>query len=155
MANRLQVSSLATVLHTIANHEPLDDFSLHPCVAELWICLVYLGTLRGRAPGLPGHHNFSPIVELLQNCPVAAASSTQGGVNASEDKWCTVFGLCALSQFSAHGVSTSSAHISTSWKLVLLALDHIRLVADPQEDNGLSRSLRHRDAYIRRSCHGA
>jgi hypothetical protein len=40
--------------------------------------------------------------------------------------------------------------MSTSWKLVLLALDHIRLVADPQVDNGLSsRSLRRRDAYIR------
>jgi Mus7/MMS22 family protein len=61
-----------------------------------------------------------------------------------------LFGLCALSQFSAHGVSTSSARMSTSWELVLLALDHIRLVADPQVDNDLSsRSLRRRDAYIR------
>jgi len=40
--------------------------------------------------------------------------------------------------------------MSTSWELVLLALDHIRLVADPQVDNDLSsRSLRRRDAYIR------
>jgi hypothetical protein len=149
MANRLlQVGSLATVLHAIANHESLDDFSLYPCVAELWICLVHLGTLRGRALGAP--RNFPPIVEILQNCPAAAESSKQGGVKASEDIWCTLFGLCALSQFSAHGVSTSSARMSTSWKLVLLALDHIRLVADPQVDNGLSsRSLSHRDAYIR------
>jgi hypothetical protein len=45
--------------------------------------------------------------------------------------------------------------MSTSWKLVLLALDHIRLVADPQVDtNGLSsRSLRRRDAYIRLILH--
>ena len=151
MANRLlQVGSLATVLHAIANHESLDDFSLYPCVAELWICLVHLGTLRGRAPGVPGERGFPPIVEILQNCPVAAESSTQGGVKASEDIWCTLFGMCALSQFSAHGVSTSSARMNTSWKLVLLALDHIRLVADPQVDNGLSsRSLRRRDAYIR------
>jgi hypothetical protein len=150
MANRLlRAGSLATVLHAIANHESLDDFSLYPCVAELWICLVHLGTLRGRAPGAPGG-DFPPIVEILQNCPAAAESSTQGGVKASEDIWCTLFGLCALSQFSAHGVSTSSARMSTSWKLVLLALDHIRLVADPQVDNGLSsRSLRRRDAYIR------
>lgn len=151
MANRLlQVGSLATVLHAIANHESLDDFSLYPCVAELWICLVHLGTLRGRAPGAPAERTFPPIVEVLQNCPAVAESSTQGGVKASEDIWCTLFGLCALSQFSAHGVSTSSARMSTSWKLVLLALDHIRLVADPQVDNGLSsRSLRRRDAYIR------
>ncbi|KAF8492966.1 Mus7/MMS22 family-domain-containing protein [Russula emetica] len=151
MANRLlQVGSLATVLRAVVNHESLDDFSLYPCVAELWICLVHLGTLRGRAPGAPGERAFPPIVEILQNCPAAAESSTQGGVKASEDIWCTLFGLCSLSQFSAHGVSTSSARMSTSWKLVLLALDHIRLVADPQADNGLSsRSLRRRDAYIR------
>jgi len=40
--------------------------------------------------------------------------------------------------------------MSTSWELALLALDHIRLIADPQVDIGLStRSLRRRDAYIR------
>jgi hypothetical protein len=40
--------------------------------------------------------------------------------------------------------------MGTSWELVLLALDHIRLVADPQIDSGLSsRNLRRRDAYIR------
>ena len=147
MANRLlQVGSLATVLNAIADHESLDDFSLFPCVAELWICLVHLGT-----PGrIPGERGFPPIVEIFQNCPAAAELSRQGGVKASEDIWSTLFGLCALSQFSAHGVSTSSARVSTSWKLVLLALDHIRLVADPQVDNGLSsRSLRRRDAYIR------
>ena len=151
MANRLlQVGSLATVLHAIATHESLDDFSLYPCVAELWICLVHLGTVRGRTPGAPGERVFPPIVEILQNCPAATESSMEGGVKASEDIWCTLFGLCALSQFSAHGVSTSSARMSTSWKLVLLALDHLRLVADPQVDNGLSsRSLRRRDAYIR------
>jgi hypothetical protein len=40
--------------------------------------------------------------------------------------------------------------MGTSWEIVLLALDHIRLVADPQIDSGLStRSLRRRDGYIR------
>ena len=151
IANRLlQVASLATVLQVIVNHESLDDFSVYSCVAELWICLVHLGTHREREPGTPGERTFPSIVEILQSCPAAAESSTQGGVKASEDIWCTLFGLCALSQFSAHGVSTSSARMSTSWKVVLLALDHIRLIADPQIDNGLSsRSLRRRDAYIR------
>ncbi len=151
MTNRLlQVGSLATVTQAIVNHESLDDFSLYPCVAELWICLVHLGTLRGRAPGAPGESGFPSIVEILRKCLAAAESSMQGGVQASEDIWCTLFGLCALSQFSVHGVSTSSARMSTSWELALLALDHIRLIADPQVDIGLStRSLRRRDAYIR------
>jgi hypothetical protein len=62
----------------------VDGHRLYPCVAELWICLVHLGTLRGRASGTPGD-DFPPIVEILQNCPAAAESSTQGGVKASED----------------------------------------------------------------------
>jgi hypothetical protein len=151
MANRLlQAGSLTTVLHVVAKHDSLDGFSLYPCVAQLWICLVHLGTLRGRAPGAPGEGSFPSIVEILQKSLAATESSTQGGLQASEDIWCTLFGLCALSQFSAHGVSTSSARMGTSWELVLHALDHIRLVADPQVDNDLStRSLRRRDAYIR------
>ncbi|KAH9991108.1 Mus7/MMS22 family-domain-containing protein [Russula vinacea] len=109
MANRLlQVGSPGTVLHVITNQESLDGFSLYSCVAELWICLIHLGTLRERAPEAHG----------------------EGGLQASEDLWSTLFGLCALSQFSAHGVSTSSARMEL--------------------DNGLStRSLRRRDAYIR------
>ncbi len=39
--------------------------------------------------------------------------------------------------------------MGTSWELVLLTLDHIRLVANPQIYSGLSRSLCRRDAYIR------
>ena len=150
MANRLlQVGSLTTVLQVIANNESLDDFSLHPCVAELWICLVHLGTHREREPGAPGKGSFPSIVEILQKCLVAAESPTQG-FQASEEIWGTLFGLCALSQFSAHGVSTSTARMGTSWGLVLHTLDHIRLVADPHVDNGLSkRNLRRRDAYIR------
>ena len=151
MANRLlQVGSPGTVLHVITNQESLDGFSLYSCVAELWICLIHLGTLRERAPEAHGEGSFPSIVEILQKSLAAAESSAQGGLQASEDLWSTLFGLCSLSQFSAHGVSTSSARMGTSWGLVLHALDHIRLVADPQVDNGLStRSLRRRDAYIR------
>ena len=151
LANRLlQVGVQSTVSHVVANEEPLDDFSLYPCVAELWICLTHLGTVHGREPGAPGECNFPSIVEILQQGLTTAELPTQGGLHASEETWCTLFGLCALSQFSAYGVSTSSSRMGTSWELVLLALDHIRLVADPQIDSGLSsRNLRRRDAYIR------
>ena len=151
MANRLfRVGVQATVSHIIDNHEPLDDFSLYPCAAELWICLVHLGTVHGMGPGAPGKSSFPSILEVLQQGLAVSGSSTQGGLHASEEIWCTLFGLCALSQFSAYGVSTSSTRMVTSWEIVLLALDHIRLVADPQIDSGLStRSLRRRDGYIR------
>lgn len=150
LANRLlQVGVQSLISRIVANNE-LDDFSLYPCVAELWICLMHLGTIHGTVPGAPGKSEFPSIVEILQQSLAASESSAQGGLHASEHIWCTLFGLCALSQFSVHGVSTSSARMGTSWELVLLALEHIRLVSDPKIDSGLStRSLRRRDAYIR------
>ena len=149
MASRLlQVGLQTTVLH-VANDEHLDDFFQYPCVAELWICLVHLGTIHGRTPGTLECH-FPSIVDILRQSLAAAESSAQGGLQASEGIWCTLIGLCALSQFSAHGVSTSSARMCSSWELVVLSLDYIRLVVHPQIDSDLSgRSLRRRDAYIR------
>ncbi|KAI9509129.1 Mus7/MMS22 family-domain-containing protein [Russula earlei] len=141
----LQVGLHATVSHVVANHELLDDFSSYPCAAELWICVVHLGTVRASGAG-----NFPSVVEILQQSLLATESVAQGGLHASEEIWCTLFGLSALSQFSAHGVSTSSARMGASWELVLLALDYIRLVVEPQTESDLSaRSLRRRDAYIR------
>ncbi|KAH9956970.1 Mus7/MMS22 family-domain-containing protein [Russula dissimulans] len=150
MASRLLQVGLQTTVSHVANDEHLDDFSLYPCVAELWICLVHLGTIHGRAPGTPLESHFPSIVDILQQSLAAAESSAQGGLQASEGIWCTLIGLCALSQFSAHGLSTSSARMCSSWELVVLSLDYIRLVVHPQIDSDLSgRSLRRRDAYIR------
>jgi hypothetical protein len=146
----LQIGVQPAISHIVANNEPLDDFSLYPCVAELWICLVHLGTAHGTPTGAPGETNLPSIADIFQQSLSVTESHTQGGLHASEEIWCTVFGLCAFSQFSAHGVSTSTTRMSTSWELVLFALDFIRLVADLQVDNGLSsRNLRRRDTYIR------
>ena len=151
MVNRLlQVDSPVMVLQVVTNHDSPDDFSLYPCVAELWICLIHLGTHRGKEPGAPEKGSFPSILEILRKNLAIGESPTQAGLQASEEIWNTLFGLCALSQFSAYGVSTSTARMGTSWEFVLLALDHIRLVADPQVDGGLSKkNLRSRDSYIR------
>jgi hypothetical protein len=106
----LSIASGTPPSHPLPPIEADGHRLLYPCVAELWICLVHLGTLRGRASGTPGD-DFPPIVEILQDCPAAAESSTQGELKPAKI-WCTLFGPCALSQFSAHGVSTSSARIA-------------------------------------------
>ena len=142
----LQIGVQAAVSPVLSNEESLDDFSLYPCAAELWICLIHLG----EAHGTTAAHRLPSMVDILQKSFAASESSAQGSLHASEEIWGTLFGLCALSQFSAHGVSTSTNRLSTSWEIVLLALDRIRLVADPQVDSGLSsRNLRRRDAYVR------
>ncbi|KAH9166719.1 Mus7/MMS22 family-domain-containing protein [Lactarius sanguifluus] len=150
-ATRLLRIGVQVVLSpVIDNGESLDDFSLHPCAAELWICLIHLGAVHGTTAAAPGQGRLPSMVDILQRSLAASESSVQGSLYASEEIWATLFGLCALSQFSAHGVSTSTSRLSTSWEIVLLALDRIRLVADPQVDGSLSaRNLRRRDAYVR------
>jgi len=146
----LYIGVQAAVSPIVDNGESLDDFSLYPCAAELWICLIHLGAAHGTTAAAPGRGRLPSMVDILQQSLAASESSAQGSLHASEEVWGTLFGLCALSQFSAHGVSTSTSRLSTSWEIVLLALDRIRLVADPQVDGGLSaRNLRRRDAYVR------
>ncbi|KAI9440846.1 Mus7/MMS22 family-domain-containing protein [Lactarius indigo] len=146
----LRIGVQAAVSSVIDNGEGLDDFLLYPCAAELWICLIHLGAAHGTTAATPGQGRLPSMVNILQQSLAASESPAQGSLHASEEIWATLFGLCALSQFSAHGVSTSTSRLSTSWEIVLLALDRIRLVADPQVDGGLStRNLRRRDAYVR------
>ena len=146
----LQIGVQAAVAPVVSNDDSLDDYSLYPCAAELWICLIHLGAAHGTTAAAPGNSRLPSMADILQQSLAAFESSAQGSLHASEEIWGTLFGLCALSQFSAHGVSTSTSRLSTSWEVVLLALDRIRLVADPQVDSGLStRNLRRRDAYVR------
>jgi hypothetical protein len=146
----LQIGVQATVAPVIDNDESLDDYSLYPCATELWICLIHLGAAHGTTAAAPGNSRLPSMVDILQQSLAASESSAQGSLHASEEIWGMLFGLCALSQFSAHGVSTSTSRLNTSWEIVLLALERIRLVADPQVDNTLStRNLRRRDAYVR------
>lgn len=146
----LQIGVQAAVSPVVGDGECLDDFSLYPCAAELWICLIHLGATHGTTAAVPGKSRPPSMVDTLQQSLAASELSSQGSLHASEEIWSTLFGLCALSQFSAHGLSTSTSRLSTSWEIVLLALDRIRLVADPKVDSGLSaRNLRRRDAYVR------
>ncbi|KAI0258714.1 Mus7/MMS22 family-domain-containing protein [Gloeopeniophorella convolvens] len=145
----LHIGIQEAVSPALVDGDPLDDFFLPVYTAELWICLVHLGAAYDEA-FRPRDSSASGLGDVLQRNLPTAESLSRGDLHASEEIWCVIFSLCALSQFSSHGVSTSTPRMKTSWELVLRALDHIRLTADPQADRDLSsRSLRRRDAYIR------
>ncbi|KAH8995082.1 Mus7/MMS22 family-domain-containing protein [Lactarius hatsudake] len=128
----LRIGVQAALSLVIDNDESLDDFSLHPCAAELWICLIHLGA----SPWDDSSGSWTGSSSLDGRHPPAEFSSLRI--------------IRTGKPFSAHGVSTSTSRLSTSWEIVLLALDRIRLVADPQVDGSLSsRNLRRRDAYVR------
>ncbi|KAF8517921.1 methyl methanesulfonate-sensitivity protein 22 [Hysterangium stoloniferum] len=67
----------------------------------------------------------------------------------SEYIWRTVFSLCALSQFTAQGIVTSSVRLKAHWPIIKKALGTIRLNADERDNSTPAFTLQKRDTYLR------
>ncbi|KAF8557733.1 hypothetical protein OG21DRAFT_1601471 [Imleria badia] len=112
--------------------------------AELWVCLMHLLSSFEITEAAPGH----PLWRLLANL---YPESSPTGAEASEDIWRTIFSLCAISQFSVHGLSTSIFRLPAAWELVAIALKKILLTSNPEKERQLpQRALKKRDDYV--SC---
>ncbi|KAI6044231.1 Mus7/MMS22 family-domain-containing protein [Pisolithus marmoratus] len=115
--------------------------------AELWICLIHLLDACDNTSGIMTHGSsrhslWRLIMELYPE-------SSRTGPEASERMWRTVFNLCALSQFSLHGLSTSVFRLPAAWELIAVALKKIVLTANPEKEGQLPpRALRKRDNYL-------
>lgn len=113
--------------------------------AELWVCLIHLLPSFEISPDAAHGH---PLWYLLAGLH---PESSPTGAEASEDMWRTIFSLCAISQFSVHGLSTSVFRLPAAWELVAAALKKIILTANPEKDRQLTqRALKKRDDYV--SC---
>lgn len=123
----------------------LDVTSLSHRAAELWVCLIHLlQSFELSTEAAPGH----PLWRLLADLH---PESSPTGAEASEDMWRTIFSLCAISQFSVHGLSTSVFRLPAAWELVATALKKIVLTSNPEKERQLpQRALKKRDDYI--SC---
>ncbi|KAI6164406.1 Mus7/MMS22 family-domain-containing protein [Pisolithus thermaeus] len=127
--------------------EDIETVALPYRAAELWICLVHLLNACDNASGTtthgsPQHGLWRLIVELFPE-------SSPTGPEVSEQMWRTIFNLCALSQFSLHGLSTSVFRLPAAWDLVAVALKKIALAANPEKEGQLPlRALRKRDDYL-------
>ncbi|KAL5513076.1 hypothetical protein ACEPAH_3474 [Sanghuangporus vaninii] len=117
--------------------------------AELWVCMIHLLSQANRFSGasLDGNGVFwSVILQTVKGKKARAMSN----IGFSEHLWKLVFGLCALSHFSSHGIATSEPRLAPCWDVVGLALDTIRLTYDKTEDAKIPReSLKRRDKYVR------
>ena len=124
----------------------VDVTSLPHRAAELWICLIHLlPSLEIFIEVSPGHH---PLWRLLADLHPETSPT---GAEASEDMWRTIFSLCAISQFSVHGLSTSVFRLPAAWDLVATALKKIVLTSNAEKERQLpQRALKKRDDYI--SC---
>ena len=116
--------------------------------AESWVCLLHLVETCDVAPPESRTH---ALWWVLQNALQAGGHLAQPGLEASEALWRTIFSLCALSQFSRHGMSTSQCRIGPSWQMVVFSLTKIRLTDEPTGNATTvsQSSLRKRDEYVR------
>lgn len=116
--------------------------------AELWICLFHVLDNCGTEDN-QGRNRVHPFWKIVQDVIRSERLPRKSNLEASEDIWRTIFSLCALSQFSIHGMTTATCRLPASWDLVVFALKKIRLVAETHADQALSpSSLNKRDEYI-------
>ncbi|KAJ4473730.1 Mus7/MMS22 family-domain-containing protein [Lentinula aciculospora] len=114
--------------------------------AELWVCLIHV--LRPSVTDGPirPHPLWDIVGKELERRSSAVAIWT---LQANEAIWQTIVGLCALSQFSEHGLCKDKPSLPESWKLISFGLKNVQLKADPDTDQRLnSASLRMKDRYF-------
>ncbi|KAL4063194.1 Mus7/MMS22 family-domain-containing protein [Scleroderma citrinum] len=127
--------------------DDIETTTLSHRAAELWICLMHL---LGACDSLLGDlTRESPRYSFWRLLVEMYPESSPTGAEASEHMWRTMFSICALSQFSVHGLSTSVFRLPPAWDLVAVALKKIVLTANPEKERQLPpRALRKRDDYL-------
>ena len=150
LLRRLLEYGLDRTFHPLQNPELLlDTTSSDVRTLELWICIFHIAPLfHSPASDLPTP--MSSFWRLVDTAMGAQSNKPDSQLDASERIWKTLFSLCAVSQFSVHGLSTSTVRLEPCWHVVSNALRCIRLSADEQLDKDKPAStLQKRDAYLR------
>ncbi|KAG6831106.1 hypothetical protein H0H92_012783 [Tricholoma furcatifolium] len=133
------------VLITAGNFSEGPSLAQH--VTELWVSLIHVLDNR-KETGEPSRKRSHPFSSFLQEAIDTTSKPSENPLKSSESIWRSIFSLCALSQFSVHGMTTSAIRMPASWSLVSYALKQIRLTVDPSADQNLSQtSLDQRDNY--------
>ena len=127
----------------------MTESSVPHLAAELWVSLIHL---LGECDSLEKvNKRVHPFWLLLMTAIQSQTESQKPRTNleASETIWYTIFSVCALSQFSVHGMTTGVPRLPACWDLVVFALKKIRLNEDPKTDLGMPFAmLLQRDKYI-------
>ncbi|KAF9078116.1 Mus7/MMS22 family-domain-containing protein [Rhodocollybia butyracea] len=115
--------------------------------AELWVFLIFVLGPKGNHRSPDESHPLWDIVtaELERSTSVA-----QWSLVSTDAIWQTISNLCALSQFSEHGLCKEKPTIPEHWKIVHFALKSARLQIDPDNERDLSpATLRTKDRYTK------
>ncbi|RDB20900.1 Protein mms22 [Hypsizygus marmoreus] len=146
LVDSLVTYGLEQTIAPIRDEETLDGSTTPQYAAELWVRLFHL--LDSCYPADIAKKESHPVWLVVKQA-LEATTLTKSCFEGSEATWCVIFSLCALTQFSIHGMTTATSRIPPSWELVFSALKKIRLVADPVADGAQSsKHLDKRDQYI-------
>lgn len=133
---------------------PINNVPFAKRAAELWVSLIHYieAWTSAQDPQLDESDRLVSLWHVLHRLASQEGllRTSASEVASCESVWRCVFTLCALSQFSVHGTSLSSPRGPASWQFIELALDRVKLTANPALEAPLSkRSLQKRDEYIR------
>ncbi|KAF5316061.1 hypothetical protein D9619_006111 [Psilocybe cf. subviscida] len=99
--------------------------------AELWVRLIHLfHPSPSDGSVVQSKHPFWLLfieASKMRSSRLTPESKKSRPFNASEDAWGTIFMMCALSQFSLHGMIAGQPRLPACWDVVVCALSNIRL----------------------------
>ncbi|KAF9478295.1 hypothetical protein BDN70DRAFT_895851, partial [Pholiota conissans] len=123
----------------------LDGKQASQYSAELWVCMIHvLGMYLPKEHSKKSHPFWLVLMEVLRS--QAEREDKRLPVEASEKTWLTLFSLCALSQFSNHGMTSGHPRLPGCWDIAVFALKRIRLTATVGES--MTKATISRDRYI-------
>ncbi|EIM80529.1 uncharacterized protein STEHIDRAFT_115947 [Stereum hirsutum FP-91666 SS1] len=143
LARLLEYNLEEVIASILASSRPNPSLH-HSALAEIWICLLHIffsSDLKPTIINLDGGFFWKTLENVMLEF-----TKHYTPPKASEAAWDVIFGLCALSQFNTHGLSTSRPRISSSWSFVLFALKRVKLHLT--ESSLASHILKYRDQYV-------
>ncbi|KJA18045.1 hypothetical protein HYPSUDRAFT_79351 [Hypholoma sublateritium FD-334 SS-4] len=146
LMNLLLQFGIDKTMEPIQQKAALDGSEASHYASELWVCLIHVYTtyLPQEVAAKPQTHPLWPV--LLEALRLHVDKEILEPAAASETAWFTIYSLCALSQFSAHGTTIGLPRLTAYWDSVLFALKQISLESTPDEK--VTKAERRRDAYI-------
>lgn len=142
---------LNKTMQPLVDDVELDGTSVAHYSAELWVCLIHLLSVFLDEINKPKEH---PFWTQLQEILVGRAETHKTGnpYGDSEDAWLTIYSVCALSQFSVHGMTVGQPHLPACWDVVLFGLQRIHLGKVPEDGNKTSQKYDNYLALIVNRC---
>ncbi|KAF8524175.1 Mus7/MMS22 family-domain-containing protein [Gautieria morchelliformis] len=149
LLRRLLEYGLDRTIGLLQNGQLSDTTSSNLRTLELWICVFHVAPFLISLPVSGTSKTTPPFWRVVEAAMEAQSNKPDSQLYESERIWRTIFNLCAVSQFSLEGFSTSATRLEAHWPIVKKALTCIRLSADVRDNSKPASTLHKRDTYLR------